>query len=785
MDLRTLNVLEYDKIKDLIKKFTTSVLTLERISKMELSTSKEEIFTWQTETSEAQSIILQSGSFEIGANYDIKAYLKNAESGFMLDPGSLLKIAASLKTARRLKTKLTTRKDTPLLSSYASELAAYSEIENEIFNAIVSEDEISDEASSELKRIRKAIANCKENIRTKLNSIVQKNSDSKYLQDSIVTIRDDRFVVPVKSANKDKVAGIVHDTSASGATLFVEPMAVVEMNNNLRRLYGDEKREIERILFGLTEKVAKIAETVKYNQERITDLDFIFCKGYLSVSMKADQPKLSDSFSLKLKQARHPLINPKTVVSSDIEIGEDYKTLVITGPNTGGKTVTLKTVGLFSLMFQSGLHIPCDYGSKMCIFDNIFADIGDEQSIEQSLSTFSSHMKHIVDILDKIHGRSLVLFDELGAGTDPVEGAALAVSILEKVKKSDSLCIATTHYSELKLYALNTPNVENASMEFDIDTLSPTYNLITGIPGKSNAFEISKRLGLSEEVIADAKRRIDKDEIQFEEILRDLNAEKVRMAKNREETELKLQNIAEMEKRIAQKENSLDRKKDEFINESKRQARSLIKEAKAESEKILEEIKKLRSVTEEKEYNRSVESIRKNLKTSENKYAEKERLFEPVKTDYNLHFKVGQNVNVSTFNGDGVILALNDDKKQATVQMGAIKTDVPYYALKIKKSNNKNTGFTVKKVKRAADEHIKMELDLRGEDSETARMETEKYLDDAYMNGLTQVTIIHGIGTLILKNMIKSLLKNYPNVKSYRDGKYGEGGAGVTVVEFK
>ena len=532
---RTLRVLEYYEIINQLKEYAVSTLGKDRVEAIEISSDVEKVMVWQKETTEAQGILLQSSKVPIGAFYPMSEALKRAELGSSMDMGQLLRLASSLRAARKLKVFFDNREESLLLKRYTIQLSEDKELEQDIFSSIISEEEMSDSASGSLRQLRRSMASMKESIRKKLDSIV--TSSGKYLQDGIVTMRQDRFVVPVKLENKHKVPGIVHDTSASGATLFVEPMVIVEMNNKLQSLKNEEHQEIQRILKEFSDRAALIADEIRVNETNLTELDFIFAKGKLSIGMKAEAVEYNSKMEIRLKQARHPLIDFKKVVPSDLLIGKGYKTLMITGPNTGGKTVTLKTMGLFALMYQSGLHLPCDYGSSMCIFENIFADIGDEQSIEQSLSTFSSHMTHIVSILNSATKNCLVLFDELGAGTDPIEGAALAISILEEIKSRDCICIATTHYSELKHYALTEEGVENASMEFNVDTLSPTYRLMIGLPGKSNAFEISQRLGLQHHVIEMAKSRIHTDKLAMEDMLKEIEQEKKKIEYERQESE--------------------------------------------------------------------------------------------------------------------------------------------------------------------------------------------------------------------------------------------------------
>ena len=511
MDKKSLKVLEYNKIIDLLSIKASSSLGLKYIEELTPSPNYEEVKDMLEETSEAQSILVKRGHVNLGGIQDVSDSVKRAEIGAVLDPGSLLKISGSLRAARNLKRSLSPGDEEdfnyPRIQSLSNALYVYREIEEEIDNAIVSEVEIADSASPTLRSIRRGILQKNQAIRAKLNSIISSTTYQKYLQDAIISVRGDRFVVPVKAEYRSQVSGIIHDQSSSGATLFIEPMSIVEMNNELRKLKLDEQEEIERILSELTKIVGEVASDILSNQVILGKLDFAFAKGKLSLSMKAIEPILNEEKHINIKNGRHPLLDVNKVVPNNIYLGEDFDTLVITGPNTGGKTVTIKTVGLFALMTQSGLHIPADYGSSMCVYDNVFADIGDEQSIEQSLSTFSSHMTKIVGILKEVTSDSLVIFDELGAGTDPVEGAALAIAILEDVNMAGAKCIATTHYSELKIFALSASGVENACCEFDVETLSPTYRLLIGIPGKSNAFAISSKLGIPQSSLKKQKNR--------------------------------------------------------------------------------------------------------------------------------------------------------------------------------------------------------------------------------------------------------------------------------------
>lgn len=741
---RTLRVLEYYEIIKQLKEQAVSTLGKERVEAIEISSDVEKVQVWQKETTEAQGILLQSSKVPIGAFYPMSEALKRAELGASMDMGQLLHLASSLRAARKLKAFLDNKEESLLLKQYTIQLTEDRELEEEIFSSIISEEEMSDSASGTLRQIRRSMSSMKESIRKKLDSIV--TSSGQYLQDGIVTMRQDRFVVPVKLENKHKVPGIVHDTSASGATLFVEPMVIVEMNNKLQTLKNEEHQEIQRILKEFSDRASLIADEIRVNETNLTELDFIFAKGKLSISMKAEAVEYNSVMEIRLKQARHPLIDFKKVVPSDFLIGKRYKTLMITGPNTGGKTVALKTMGLFALMYQSGLHLPCDYGSSMCIFENIFADIGDEQSIEQSLSTFSSHMTHIVSILNSATKNCLVLFDELGAGTDPIEGAALAISILEEIKSRDCICIATTHYSELKHYALTEDGVENASMEFNIDTLSPTYRLMIGLPGKSNAFEISQRLGLQQHVIEMAKSRIHTDKLAMEDMLKEIEEEKKKIEYERRESERIYAEAQLIEEKMQMKLDKINDRKEREIQEGKKLAQEIVKKAKEEIDEQIKEVLNLKQQLDREDLNKELEKARKKIKNTMKGLAYEENiLYSKEDKEKSLNqIEKGDRVFVSTFHQEGVVLESDDKKREAFVQLGAMKMNLPYEVLQKPKKSKKDSQYSgAGKILKHKSKNIKTEIDLRGLDLETARIELEKYLDDVVLSGLSQVTIIH------------------------------------------
>ena len=601
-------------------------------------------------------------------------------------------------------------------------------------------------------------------------------------------MRGDRFVIPVKAEYRSVVSGIVHDQSSSGATLFIEPMSIVEMNNELRKLKLDEQEEIERILAELSAMIGEISSELISNQEILGKLDFAFAKGKLSVEMRAIEPVLNEEKYFYIKNGRHPMIDKRDVVPNTVYLGKDFDTLVITGPNTGGKTVTIKTVGLFALMTQSGLHIPADFGTSMCVYDNIFADIGDEQSIEQSLSTFSSHMTNTVSILKEVTSDSLVIFDELGAGTDPVEGAALAIAILEDVNMAGAKCIATTHYSELKNYALTKKGVENAAVEFDVDTLSPTYRLLIGVPGKSNAFEISKKLGLSEYIINRAKEFINTDNIELEDVLQNVEKNRLKAEEDKLEAEKLKREIEEIK---AEYEDRLERvmsQREKIISKAKSEAFSITRQAKEQSENILKELRKLETEMASKQKQQKIDALRKELSDSMGNLqpSVKSMIVPKVSSKEIKDLKPGDDVKVVTLNQDGSVVSVDKKKKEAVVQIGIMKMTLPFKSLqKVQKDKKSTVTKTTRKIISEKSGKVKGEVDLRGMNLEEAIMEVEKYLDDACVAGLETVTIIHGIGTGVLKKGLQDVLKRNKHVKSKRPGEYGEGGAGVTIVTLR
>ena len=783
-------MLEYYKVLELLENKADSELGREMARGMLPSSNIEKVKSAQKETDEAYRIMIKVGNPPFGGLTDVKNELKLSEKGGMLSPGALLRIADGLRAGRRVRNFLFKKEeveDINILRDISEEISIFREVEEEVYNAIAGEDEVSSDASSNLKNIRRGIKNKNDSIRSKLNSLVNSTENRKYLQDAIITIREGRHVVPVRQEYRNMVKGIVHDQSSSGATLFIEPIDVVNLNNELRELYLEEKREIEKILTELTANIGQYAKEMIRNLKILARLDFIFAKAKLSIDMNGISPSINDIGYINIKSGRHPLIDKKEVVPTNFYIGDSTNTIVITGPNTGGKTVTLKTVGLLTLMAQSGLQIPAESGSSMGVFNNIFADIGDEQSIEQSLSTFSSHMTNIVDMLSNLEENSLVLFDELGAGTDPTEGAALAIAILDYLFDRGIRTVATTHYSELKLYALSKEGVENASVEFDVKTLSPTYKLLIGVPGKSNAFEISRRLGLSEEIITRAKSVISTESIEFEDILGSLEEDRRAAEKSREETRIMELEIKELKEELEKKTRILEENKEDIILKARREARQIVSKAKKDSELALKEINDIKFEIEEEKKNRLEEAKKKlSNKIDYIKDDMTETLLSKVSAKPLEDVKVGEEVRVLSLGQDGVVVSSVDNNGNVMVQIGVMKIAVPLDTIEISdKKSQKSTSSYAKTMINKKSKSIKREIDIRGLNIEEARFEIDKYLDDAYLSGLKEVSIIHGKGTGALREGIDNILKKHKHSKSHRLGGYTEGGTGVTIVTLK
>lgn len=791
MNKKGLKVLEYNKIIELLSSQAGSEMAKEKLKALTPSDNAAEIREHLSETTEAVSVIVRKGSLPVGQIYDIENPMHLARKGGSLTMRQLLQVLYNLKVASNVVTFLKSDlPPLPIINGMAEVIVTFPRLAERIDRCILSEDEMADSASPELRNIRRDIVRQNDAIRNRLNNILNSSTSKTYLQDAIVTMRDGRYVVPVKAENRAKIPGIVHDQSGSGATLFIEPQAVVELNNKLRELELAEKAEIERILAELSSNVAEHFHDIMNNQKLLIDMDVIFAKGKLSCMMQAEEPAIDEGGYLDLKEARHPLIDPKKVVPINVSIGKDYNTLVITGPNTGGKTVTLKTIGLLAMMCQSGLHIPAAGTSRMPVYKDIFADIGDEQSIEQSLSTFSSHMRNTVELVEKADIGTLVLLDELGAGTDPTEGAALAIAILERLAAQGAQTVATTHYNELKKYALSTPGVENASMEFNVETLSPTYRLSIGVPGKSNAFEISRKLGLPSEIIDRANNLLEKGDIEFEDVLSAIEADKKRAEDERDEAAALAASMRKQQEELSRREKLLEKREKEALQKAKEEARAIIKEAKDTASEVQRELRELSKVQSLGERNKRLEQGKRRLKETENRYQDgivREINENPVSID---DVQVGDKVKLLTLDQTGEVLTLPDEKGDLMVKVGIMKINVNLSDLMMineQKSGGKGSKSAGRygNLYRAKAMAVSTSVNVVGKNLEDATMEVEKYLDDAYMAGLKEVTVIHGRGQGILKEGLRQLFKRNKLVASFRKGSYNEGGEGVTIVKLK
>lgn len=781
-------MLEYNKIKELLVNQAASQMTKERIEKMEPSLDPYHIKDQLTETSEAVLVIMRKGALPLGSFYDIGGLANLADKGATLTMKQLLQILYNLQAARNAKTFLASDlPELPVIQGLAEVISVQKHLEEEIDRCILSEDEMADSASSELKRIRRSIGIQNENLRGKLASMIGSQANRTLLQDAIVTMRQGRYVIPVKLEHRSRFPGIVHDQSSSGATLFIEPQAIVNMNNELRELELAEKKEMQRILAELSAMTAAVKPQLVNNQNILVQLDFIFAKGKLSVSMKGVEPKINENESLRIRQGRHPLIDAKKVVPINVSLGDSYDTLVITGPNTGGKTVTLKTVGLMALMAQSGLHVPCGEGTALPIYHRVFADIGDEQSIEQSLSTFSSHMNNIVRIVSETDEKTLVLLDELGAGTDPTEGAALAISILENLRSQGASILATTHYTELKKYALSTSGVENASMEFNVETLSPTYRLTIGTPGRSNAFEISRKLGLPEPVIAHARSLLDRGDIQFEEVITSI--EKDRRAAEDERDEATALNLAmkRREEALALREEQLKQQKEKILEKAKSEARDMVSEVKDFYDDLQKEMKALAKCQDDSKRNRENDRIRRRISWQTDRFRDHIAVEENPDPPDPSELKLGDRVKILTIDQKGNVLTLPDERGELQVQVGLMKLTVNIRnVMKIQDgSKKKSQKAQYSSLYRMKAENISPNINVVGKNLDEAELLVDKYLDDAYMGGLNEVTVIHGRGAGILREGLARMFRSHKHVGQFRKGSYSEGGDGVTVITLK
>lgn len=762
----------------------------ERALQLKPVSDRDQIIRLQKETSEAESILAVEGSGFLAPFPNIRHQLRKAEIGSVLSPGELLQVARVLSLISSVKAGMSEHKakaELELIPSMIESLQTQRILLDDIRRCIETENTLYDNASPELAQIRRLIRRANDKVRERLNGFLHSPQMLKYLQEPIITMRNGRYVLPVKQEHRSQLPGIVHDQSSSGATLFVEPMSVVEANNEIRQLMAREEDEIERILADLTAHVEEAAGEILSSLEILIELDFIFARGAYSLSISGVQPRLADNPSLRIVRGRHPLIDPQQVVPVSLELGRSFTALIITGPNTGGKTVTLKTAGLFVLMAQSGLHLPADFGTEMGIFTNVFADIGDEQSIEQSLSTFSSHMTNIVQILKQADTEDLVLFDELGAGTDPTEGAALAMSILDHLHFRGIRTMATTHYSELKMYAITREGVENASVEFDVETLRPTYRLLIGVPGKSNAFEISKRLGLSDELIEGAARYLSQEDVRFEDIMGSIERNRTAAEQERQQTRALLAEAQELRGRHESQLAELNEQKANLIAKAREEARQVLRSARAEADHIIRELQLLAREEDEKKRNRAIEESRKRLRDTLGRmedeiHRKKPSRYSSAKSPKNL--QLGQTVYITTLDQKGQVLDAPDQDGNVLIQVGIMKVNANISDLRLVKEETRKEAGTGRKV-RPRSVSVSPELDLRGRNAEEAMVEADLYLDNAFLAGLKEVTIIHGKGTGILRSSIHQLLKNHPHVESFRLGKYGEGETGVTVVEIK
>ncbi len=785
MEQRVLHTLEFNKVVDLLVEKATSALGKEKAAALVPFTHIDQVRAAQQETSEASTVLRLKGSVPLGGIRDIRSPIQRARLGSMLSPAELLDIASTVFAGRRLKTflvDLCEDEPLPLIGGLAERIEGLRELETEIKRCIDENGEVVDSASVELRQIRQEIRSLESRIRERLEQTIRSGAYQKMLMEQIITIRNDRYVIPVKQEYRHVFGGIVHDQSASGATLFIEPEAIVSMNNKLREVRLREEREVERILLALTEAVAAQVETLKANLEALAELDFIFAKAQLAYEMKATCPKLNDRGYLRMKKARHPLIPREVVVPIDVELGKDYRAIVITGPNTGGKTVSIKTIGLLSLMTMAGLHIPAEEESEMAIFSSVFADIGDEQSIEQSLSTFSSHLTNIIRILEAMDERSLVLFDELGAGTDPTEGAALAMAILDHVVQRGARLVATTHYSELKAYAYDRPEVINASVEFDVQTLRPTYRLLIGVPGRSNAFAIAKRLGLSEEIIRTARQAISEEENQVESMIASLEKNTRTAERKRREAEALRREAEELRRQLEEERQRFAEEKNRLLEKAEEEARIAVQLAKEEADSIIRELREMMAEGVQIKEHRLIEA-KKRLGDAVLELEKEKVVKKPSKAARAAQLKAGDEVMVTSFGQKGTILEKVADN-EFLVQIGIMKMKVKRDDMNLLKPTKQQPVAVYTAVKSRRDS-VKMELDLRGYNVEDGLAELDHYLDEALLSGLHSVSIIHGHGTGALRKGVHEFLRNHRNVKSFRLGGQGEGGVGATIVELK
>lgn len=792
MNEKILTTLEYNKILQILEAKADSEPGKKICRELKPLTDMNAIQNNQIETKDALSKLFRKGSTSFGSNKDIGFTLRTLEIGSTLSMSELLKIARLLDNVNRIKSYgKKDRDDIPddSLTEYFELLSPLVQLSNEINRCILSEDEIADDASPTLKHIRRSIILTNEKIHSQLNSMVN-SSMRNYLQDAVITMRNNRYCIPVKSEYKGQVQGMVHDQSSTGSTFFIEPAAVVSLNNQLKELSINEQEEIEVILSTLSSVVGEHVEELRVNQQCMTHLDFVFAKGKLAMEQNATEPIFNNEHYINIRKGRHPLLNKKGVVPIDINLGKDFDLLIITGPNTGGKTVSIKTVGLFTLMGQSGLHIPALDRSELSIFSEVYADIGDEQSIEQSLSTFSSHMTRIVSILANADENSLCLFDELGAGTDPTEGAALAISILNHLHNKGIRTMATTHYSELKIFALSTPFVENACCEFNVETLRPTYRLLIGVPGKSNAFAISSKLGLPDEIIYAAKEQISKENESFEDVIANLELSRIKIEKEQREIKEYKDKIQKLQEQLKQKNEKIDQSKDKIIRDANEKAREILTEAKEFADQTIRDFNKLDKSTDIKHLENKRQKVRDKINEKNEKLSLKSEIKPSVQKALDpKKIKKGDSVKVISMGLKGTISTLPDGKGNLFVQCGIIRSQVNIKDLALLQEDTITAPSlqrsNTSKIKMSKSFSISSEINLLGKTVDEAISALDKYLDDAYLTHLTTVRVVHGKGTGALRNAVHSHLKRQNYIKEYRLGEYGEGDAGVTIVTFK
>lgn len=793
MNEKALKTLEYTKIRDRLSALALSPMGKEKCDELVPMHDIDAITREQKETTEAVNMSLKKGRLPLGGIKDIRTQLGRAEAGGVLGIEELMAVGDFLYVCRKVKNyaKQENKADVfPVLEDYFEIVKTITNLEKEISRCIVNEQEISDDASSGLRTVRREIRNANGSIRDKLNTIIYSAAYKNMLQDAVITIRNDRYCVPVRSEYQSSFPGMVHDRSNTGSTVFMEPTAVIQLNNKIKELQAKEKEEIEKILAMLSAMVAENVDVIEANINVIAHLDFIFAKSELSLKMNGAEPIFNTNGIIDIRKGRHPLLDEKKVVPIDINLGKDFNTLLITGPNTGGKTVALKTLGLFTLMGQAGLHIPAFDSSQLAVFDDVFADIGDEQSIEQSLSTFSAHMTNTVSIINSVTPNCLVLFDELGAGTDPTEGAALAMAIIQLLHKMNVRTAVTTHYSELKVYALSTEGVENACCEFDVETLRPTYRLLIGIPGKSNAFAISKKLGLPDYVIDSAKEFISSENVKFEDVITDLKISKKTVVYEQERAEQFRKEAERLKNEVEKQRAKINDQREKILADARNEARMVYQQAKEESDRIIKEMNKAmreKSANQNKMNEKRSELKSKVAKMDEAISKAQKKKVAAVKPIQNL--KAGDNVYVVSFDKTGVALSAPDSNGDVMVQTGNMKLKVPlneltYYEPKKEPKSNASRNISTK-VRAGKSQYIASEIDCRGQNVEEGLGNIDKYLDDAFLAGLKTVTIIHGKGTGVLRAAVQKYLRTNPHVRTFRPGVYGEGEMGVTIVELK